>query len=62
MDSVPPPPKKKNPHGLTDWIFKQDQAFCCIQEIHLSDKDRHYHREKSGKIFTKQMVPRNKLK
>jgi hypothetical protein len=49
-------------HRLTDWPHKQDPAFCCIQEIHLSDKNRHYLRVKAGKQFSKQMVPRNKLK
>ena len=29
-------------HRLTDWIFKQDPAFCCIQEMYLSDKDKQY--------------------
>jgi len=29
-------------HRLTDWICKEDPAFCCIQETILSDKDRHY--------------------
>jgi hypothetical protein len=29
-------------HRLTDWICKQDPTFCCIQETHLSDKDRQY--------------------
>jgi exonuclease III len=36
---------------LTDWICKQDPAFCCIQEVYLSDKDRHYIRVKSWKTF-----------
>jgi hypothetical protein len=27
-------------HRSIDWIHKQDPTFCCIQEIHLSDKDR----------------------
>jgi hypothetical protein len=36
-------------HRLTDWIRKQDPAFCCIQEMHLSDKDRHYLRVKGWK-------------
>jgi hypothetical protein len=31
---------------LTDWISKQDSAFCCIQETHLSVKDKHYFRVK----------------
>jgi hypothetical protein len=29
-------------HRLRDWTHKQDLAFCCIQETHLSDKDRYY--------------------
>jgi len=33
-------------HRLTDWIWKEDQAFCCMQETHLRDKDRHYLRVK----------------
>jgi hypothetical protein len=33
-------------HRLTDWIHKQDPTFCCIQETHLGDKDRHYLRVK----------------
>ena len=38
-------------HRLTDWICKQDPAFCCIQETHLSDKDRHYLRVKGWKTI-----------
>jgi hypothetical protein len=38
--------KGKKRHRLTDWIYKWDPAFCCIQEMHLSDKDRHYLRVK----------------
>jgi hypothetical protein len=30
-------------HRITDWIHKQNPAFCSIQETHLSDKDRHYY-------------------
>jgi hypothetical protein len=29
-------------HRLTDWIHKQDPAFCCTKETHLSNKDRYY--------------------
>jgi hypothetical protein len=46
---------------LTDCICKWDPAFCCIQETHHSDKDRHYFRVKGWKFFSKQMVSRNKL-
>jgi hypothetical protein len=36
---------------LTDWICKQDPAFCCIQETHLSDKGRHYLRVNGWKTI-----------
>ena len=38
-------------HRLTYWICKQDPAFCCIQETHLSVKDRHYLKVKSWKTI-----------
>ena len=38
-------------HRLTDWICKQDPTFCCIQETHLSVKDKHYLRVKGWKII-----------
>jgi exonuclease III len=39
-------------HKLTEWIHKQDPAFCCIQETHLSEKDSHYLKVKGWeKIF-----------
>ena len=28
-------------HRLIDWLHKQDPTFCCIQETHLRDNDRH---------------------
>ena len=37
-------PIKRN--RLTDWMCKQDPSLCCIQEIYLSNKDRHYLRVK----------------
>jgi exonuclease III len=36
-------------HRLTDWLHKQDPIFCCIQETHVRDKDRHYLRVKGWK-------------
>jgi exonuclease III len=27
---------------VRNWIHKQDSSFCCMQETHLSDKDRFY--------------------
>jgi exonuclease III len=38
-------------HRLTDWIHNQDSAFCCIQEMHLSEKDRHCLRVKGWKTI-----------
>jgi exonuclease III len=45
MDSIPSIKR----HRLTNWLSKQDPAFCCIQEMHLSDKDRHYLRARGWK-------------
>ena len=36
-------------HRLTNWIRNEDPAFCCLQETHLRDKDRHYLRVKGWK-------------
>ena len=33
-------------HRLTDWLRKQDPTFCCIQETHLTVKDKNYLRVK----------------
>ena len=38
-------------HRLTDRISKQDPTFCCIQETHLSVKDKHYLRVKGWKTI-----------
>jgi exonuclease III len=38
-------------HRLTDWLHKQDPTFCCLQETHLREKDRHYLRVKDWKII-----------
>jgi exonuclease III len=38
-------------HRITDWICKQDPTFCCIQETHLSVKERHYLRVKGWKTI-----------
>jgi exonuclease III len=29
-------------HRLRNWLHKQDPTFCCFQETHIRDKDRHY--------------------
>jgi exonuclease III len=38
-------------HILTDWLYKQDSAFCCIQKTYLRDKDRYYIRVKGWKTI-----------
>ena len=38
-------------HRLTDWLHKQDTTFCCVQETHLREKDRHYLRMKDWKTI-----------
>jgi len=37
-------------HRLKDWICKEDSAFCCSQETHLRNKDRHYLRVSNKKM------------
>jgi exonuclease III len=46
MDSIP-----QQKDRLTHCKHKQDPEFCCIQETHLSDKDRHYLRVKGWKTI-----------
>jgi hypothetical protein len=36
---------------LTDWLHKLDPTFCCLQETHLREKDRHYQRVKGWKTI-----------
>jgi len=38
MDSIPPIKR----HRLTNWVCNEDPAYCCQQETHIRDKDRHY--------------------
>jgi exonuclease III len=45
-------------HRLTEWLHKQDPTFCCIQETHLRDKDRHYPRVKGWKTICQANGPR----
>ena len=47
MDSIPPIKR----HRLTDWLHKQNPTFCCLQETHLREKDRHYLRMKGWKTI-----------
>jgi exonuclease III len=45
-------------HRLTNWIHKQDLAFCCIQEMLFSIKDKHYLRVKGWKTIFQANVPK----
>jgi exonuclease III len=45
-------------HRLTDWLHKQDPTFCCMQETHLSDKDRYYLRVKACKTIFQANSPK----
>jgi exonuclease III len=38
-------------HRLTDWLHKRDPTFCCLQETHLREKDRHFLRMKGRKTI-----------
>jgi exonuclease III len=38
-------------HRLTDWLHKQEPTFCCLQETHIREKDRHYLRMKGWKTI-----------
>jgi exonuclease III len=54
MGSIPPIHRCR----LPVWIHKQDPAFCCTQEMHLSVKDRHYLRIKCWKTIFQANVPK----
>ena len=38
-------------HKLTDWLHIENPTFCCLQETHLREKDRHYLRVKGWKTI-----------
>jgi exonuclease III len=38
-------------HRVIDWLHIQDTTFCCLQESHLREKDRHYLRMKGCKTI-----------
>jgi exonuclease III len=47
-------------HCLMNWIKKEDPTIFCLQEIHLTDRNKHRLRIKAGRRFTKPMVPENR--
>jgi exonuclease III len=48
-------------HHLANWIKKEDPTICCLQENPLINRNKHWHRVKDGRRFTKPMVLENKL-
>jgi hypothetical protein len=45
-------------HRLIGWLHKQDPTFCCLQETHLSEKDKHYLRVKGWKTIFQAYGPK----
>ena len=56
MDSIP-----HKRHRLTDWLHKQDPAFCCIEETHFRDKDKYYLRVKGWKTVFQTNGPKKQV-
>jgi hypothetical protein len=48
-------------HCLMKWIKKEDPTICCLQETHLTQRNKHRLKMKSGRWFTKPMAPKNRL-
>jgi hypothetical protein len=42
-------PNKK--HCLTNWIKKEDPTICCLPETHLLNRNKHWLRLKTWKIY-----------
>jgi exonuclease III len=38
-------------HCLENWILKEDTTICYLQKIHLIDRNKHWLRVKSWKIY-----------
>jgi exonuclease III len=36
-------------HRLANWIKKEDPTICCLEEIHIIDRNKHWLRVKSWK-------------
>jgi exonuclease III len=45
-------------HRLIEWLHKQNPTFCCLQETHLREKDRHYLRMKGWKTNVQAKGPK----
>jgi exonuclease III len=38
-------------HRITNWVKKQDPTICCLQETHLTEKNKNWLESKGRKIF-----------
>jgi hypothetical protein len=47
-------------HHLANWIKKEDITIYCLQETHLTDRNKHWIRVKIGRRFNKTMAPENR--
>jgi exonuclease III len=45
-------------HHLANWIKKEDPIICCLQEIHLTDRNKHWLRMKGWKKVNQANGPR----
>jgi exonuclease III len=45
-------------HHLTNWIKKEDPKICCLQETHLTDRNKHRLRKKGWKKIYQANGPR----
>jgi hypothetical protein len=52
--------KKTQANRMDGWMQKQDPSFCCIQEAHLSNKDRYYLKVKGWKRGFQAIGPKRK--
>jgi exonuclease III len=47
-------------HCLANWIKKEHPTICCLQEIHLIDRNKHWLRVKGCKKIYQPSGPQNK--
>jgi exonuclease III len=46
-------------HLLTNWIKKEDPIICCLQETHLTNRNKHRLKVKGWKKIYQAKVPEN---
>jgi exonuclease III len=45
----------KSPTKKVSWIKKQNSIICCLQDIDLTDKDKHWLKEKEWRKYSKKV-------